>query len=310
MDSQQTPSKKVDVYALITNRIIELLERGTIPWKQPWSHQEMPRNMLSKRKYRGINFWLLLSLHYEQNLFLTWDQIKTIGASVKKDEKGHVVVFWKNVKKQPQELDEKGNPKQIPMLRYYKVFNIEQCRDIPSGLIPQKEPTLTEFNPILECEVILHSIPNCPDIRHKEQRAYYHIADDYINMPKKKSFKTVESYYSTLFHELVHSTGNEKRLGRSTVTEMHEFGSEQYSLEELIAEMGTAFLCSFTGIAHAEIENSAAYIKGWLEKLANDKKFVLQASGQAQKAVDHIMNLQEQSHEKTESAVDGQNERV
>lgn len=310
MDSQQTPSKKVDVYALITNRIIELLEKGTIPWQQPWVVEEMPRNLLSKRKYRGINFWLLLSLQYEQNLFLTWDQIKTIGASVKKDEKGHIVVFWKNVKKHPEELDEKENPKLVPMLRYYKVFNIAQCRDIPEGLIPEKVQPNLDFNPIHECEAILHGFTSCPDIKTKEQRAYYHITEDYINMPKKKSFKSVASYYATLFHELVHSTGNEKRLGRLSIKDMYEFGSEQYSQEELIAEMGTAFLCSFTGIAHAEIENSAAYIKGWLEKLANDKKFVLQASGQAQKAVDYILNTQEQSHEKTESAVDGQNEIV
>lgn len=312
MDSQQSPSTKLDVYAIITNRIIELLEQGTVPWKKPWTDDGagIPKNLLSKRPYRGINFWLLLSLNYQQNLFLTWDQIKTIGASVKKEEKGHVVVFWKNTHKQPEEIDDNGNPKMLQTLRYYKVFNIEQCRDIPEGLFPKQEASSNDFNPIIECESIMQSFPSCPEIQHKVQRAYYHITEDYINMPKKKSFKSIASYYATLFHELVHSTGHEKRLGRSTVTDMHEFGSEEYSLEELIAEMGTAYLCSFTGIGNEEIENSAAYIDGWLAKFKNDKRFIVKASGQAQKAVDYILNAQEQSHEKTESAVDGQNERI
>lgn len=308
MDTQQSPSAKLDVYQLINDRIIALLEKGTIPWKQPWTDASgVPRNLFTKRPYRGINFWLLLSLQYEQNAFLTWDQIKTVGASVKKDEKGHIVVFWKNVKKQPEELDDKGYPKTVPMLRYYKVFNIAQCRDIPEALLPQEDAGLAEFNPIHECEAILHSIPNCPEIQSKEQKAYYHIEKDYINMPKKKSFTSVESYYATLFHELVHSTGAEKRLGRKSVTDMNEFGSEQYSMEELIAELGTAYLCSLTGIALAELENSAAYIKGWLEKLKNDKRFIVQASGQAQKAVDYILNAEngntaKQESEQTESA--------
>jgi antirestriction protein ArdC len=310
MDSQQTPSAKLDVYQIITNRIIELLEQGTIPWKQPWASAGLPRNLLSKRHYRGINLWLLLSLQYEENAFLTWDQIKTIGGSVNKDEKGHIVVFWKNVKKQPEEPDENNQPKMIPMLRYYKVFNIAQCRDIPAGLLPEKLQPNDDCNPLHECEAILHSFKNGPTVRSKEQRAYYHIAEDYINMPKKKSFKNTESYYATLFHELVHSTGHEKRLGRTTVTDMHEFGSEAYSQEELVAEMGAAFLCSLTGIGNAELENSAAYIKGWLQKLENDKKFIVQASGQAQKAVDLILDTQDQPYEKHKDALDGQNMRI
>lgn len=302
MDSQQTPSMKLDVYAIITNRIIELLEHGTVPWKKPWTEDGagIPRNLLSKRPYRGINFWLLLSLNYEQNLFLTWDQVKAIGGSVNKDEKGHVVVFWKNTQTQPEELDDKGNPKMKQTLRYYKVFNIAQCRDIPQGLLPQPEAVL-DFNPIMECEAIMNDFTSCPLIQHKEQRAYYHPELDLINMPKKKSFSSEASYYATLFHELVHSTGHEKRLGRTSVTDMHEFGSEQYSLEELIAEMGTAYLCSFTGIGNQELENSAAYIEGWLTKFKNDKRFIVKASGQAQKAVDYILNIQPNQQEDEEN---------
>lgn len=298
MDSQNTTSTKLDVYEMVTNRIIELLESGTVPWQKPWTDSGVPMNLISKRAYRGINLWLLLSLNYERNLFLTWDQLKKIGGSVNKDQHGHIVVFWKNVKKQPEELDGKGNPKTVPMLRYYKVFNIEQCRDISKDLIP--ELLKEDVDAILECEAIIHTMPDCPVIRHKEQKAFYHIVEDYINMPKKKSFKRIEAYYSTLFHELVHSTGAEKRLGRKSITEMNEFGSEPYSIEELIAELGAAYLSSFTGILDKGIENSVAYIQGWLAKLKGDKRFIVQASGQAQKAVDCILNLSVSKEEQLE----------
>lgn len=306
MDSQNTSFTKLDVYEMVTNRIIELLEAGTVPWQKPWTETGVPMNLISKRPYRGINLWLLLSLNYERNFYLTWDQLKKVGGSVNKDEHGHVVVFWKNVKKQQEELDTDGNAKTVPMLRYYKVFNIAQCRDIPKDLIPVllKE----ELEPMEECEAIIKTMPDCPVIKHKEDKAFYHVVEDYINMPKKKSFKNIEAYYSTLFHELVHSTGAEKRLSRKTITEMNEFGSEPYSIEELIAELGSAYLNSFTGILDKEIENSVAYIQGWLAKLKGDKRFIVSASGQAQRAVDLILNRQDKEskdelEESTEESV-------
>lgn len=291
MDSQNKTSEKIDVYQLVTDRIISLLEAGTVPWQKPWNDVGVPMNLISKRPYRGINLWLLLSLPYERNLFLTWDQLKKIGGSVNKDEHGHIVVFWKNVIKKPEELGEDGKPKTTPMLRYYKVFNVEQCKDIPLDLIP--ELVADESDAILECEGIIATMPNSPAITFKENKAFYHIEKDFINMPKKKSFATQESYYSTLFHELVHSTGAEKRLGRKTLTDMSEFGSESYSLEELVAELGASYLCGFSGILEKEIVHSAEYLAGWLTKLKNDKKFIIQASGQAQKAVDLILNRKE-----------------
>src|SRR5882672_3277316 len=153
MESNNNSSTKVDVYQIVTDRIIELLEQGTVPWQKPWTEAGVPANLLSKRPYRGINLWLLLSLNYERNLFLTWDQLKKIGGSVNQGQHGHIVVFWKQVKKQPEELDDKGKPKTTPMLRYYKVFNVEQCRDVPKDLIP--ELVKDEVDPILECEAII-----------------------------------------------------------------------------------------------------------------------------------------------------------
>lgn len=303
MDSQNTSSTKLDVYEMVTNRIIDLLEAGTVPWQKPWTEAGVPMNLISKRPYRGINLWLLLSLNYERNLFLTWDQLKKLGGSVNKDQHGHVVVFWKNVKKQSDELDNDEKAKTVPILRYYKVFNIEQCRDIPKDLIP--ELTKEKKNdPILECEAIISNMPDSPLLMFKGKKAYYDVLKDHVVLPQLKSFKTSESYYSTLFHELVHSTGSEKRLGRKTITEMAEFGSEPYSIEELIAELGAAYLNSFTGMLNKQIENSVAYIQGWLEKLRNDKRFIVQASGQAQRAVDLILNRQdnESKNEVDESA--------
>ena len=290
MDSQQTTSK-IDVYQLVTDQIISLLEQGIIPWQRPWAEAGVPANLLSKRQYRGINLWLLLSLNYEQNYFLTWDQIKSMGGSVKKGETGHIVVFWKPVQKKAEE-DKDTKQKQVPMLRYYKVFNIAQCRDIPENLIPKTDVAAVEREPILECEGIINSMADSPVIVHKEQKAYYRIDTDIINMPKKKSFKSLESYYSTLFHELVHSTGAEKRLGRKTLTDMVPFGSESYAMEELIAEMGSAYLCRFSGVLPNEINNTVAYLDNWLGVFKKDKRFIISASGQAQKAVDLILGRQ------------------
>lgn len=294
MDSNNSSSVKVDVYEIITNRIIELLEQGTVPWKKPWTEAGVPMNAISKRPYRGINFWLLLSLDYERNLFLTWDQIKASGASVKKGEHGHIIAFWKVIKKEALSEGEATNQekqKNVPLLRYYKVFNVAQCIDLPEGFI---EPLVqVELKPIEECEAIIHTMPQCPVIKHKEQKAFYRITEDFINMPKKKSFRKSDDYYATFFHELIHSTGHEKRLNRSTIAEMAEFGSETYSIEELVAELGSAYLCSFAGILSGQINNNAAYIKGWLGKLRDDKRFIVRASAYAQRATDFILNVKE-----------------
>ena len=287
MDSQNNASTKMDVYQIVTDQIISLLEKGVIPWQRPWT-SGMPMNLLSKREYRGINLWLLVSMNYEQNFFLTWDQLKSIGGSVKKDEKGHVVLYWKPSQKKEEE--EGNNRKVLAVLRYYKVFNISQCREIPTNLLPQLELGIKEHQPHLKCEDIINSMLGGPRIQHKEQKAYYNIKTDVINMPKKKSFKSIESYYSTLYHELVHSTGAEKRLGRKTITDMVPFGSESYAMEELIAELGSAYLSHFSEILPNEIKDKVAYLQNWLEVLRNDKRFIVTSSGHAQKAVDFVLN--------------------
>ena len=279
---------KIDVYQIVTDRIIELLEQGTVPWRKPWGSSGIPKNLVSKRAYRGVNVWLLNSLSYDHNLFLTWEQLKKIGGSVKKGEKGHVIVFWKT-KEQETTEEQKGDKKPIPILRYYKVFNIDQCVDIPAELLPVE--AVEEKDSITACEAIVLGMPQCPVIKHQGKQAFYDIEKDSITMPKKNSFTSIEGYYSTLFHELVHSTGHEKRLNRPGINKMHEFGSEEYSLEELVAELGACFLVNETGILNSEIENSAAYIQGWLSKLKNDKLLIVHLASHSQKSVDFITSV-------------------
>lgn len=287
MDSPNSSSTKLDVYQIVTDKIISLLEQGVVPWQKPWADAGIPMNLMSKRPYRGINLWMLVSLNYEKNLFLTWDQIKAVGGSVLKGEQGHIVVFWKPIQKK-QDTEVADKQKQVPMLRYYKVFNVSQCRDIPPHLIPEQD-VRQEFDAIAECEGIIQTMPDCPAIEHKEPDAFYNIETDVINMPKKRSFKAKELYYATLFHELVHSTGAAKRLVRSSVTDMVPFGTASYAMEELIAEIGSAFLCRFTGILPPVISNTVSYIDNWLGVFKKDKRFLITAAGQAQKAVDMIL---------------------
>lgn len=287
MELHSSTSSKIDLYQIVTDRIVALLEQGTLPWQKPWKDAGIPRNLISKRPYRGINLWLLLSLHYDQNLFLTWEQIKQLGGSVNKGETGQIVIFWKSLKKEDAVETEEGKSVTKPILRYYKVFNVAQCRDLPTDLFDHLPPQ--EIDPLPICENLIASLVGFPPIKHKEPRAFYHPVEDYINMPRRKLFATIESYYGTLFHELVHSTGHEKRLNRPSVTQMAEFGSEPYSIEELIAELGSCYLCNHVGILNPELANSAAYINGWLSNLKKDKHFIIHASTQAQKAVDYIL---------------------
>lgn len=207
MEKKIEITTKADVYQIITNRIIEQLERNNVPWRKPWTEAGLPQNLVSKRHYRGINVWLLLACNYRQNYFLTFKQVKELGGTVKKGEKSHMVVFTKWEKKEDPKT---GEEKKVPFLRYYYVFNVAQCEGIPEGKIPPL--TVRNNNPIEACQDIIVSMPNLPEIRHEKQKAFYVPSGDYINMPLMESFTNSESYYGTLFHELIHSTGHFSRL--------------------------------------------------------------------------------------------------
>ena len=285
-------TQHVDVYSIVTGNIIAKLEQGVLPWRKPWTEGGHPQNLFTKRPYTGINTWLLGSLGYAQNYFLTWNQIKMVGASVKKGERGTMVVFWKRL---PQSDESKARGEfSKSVLRYYNVFNLAQIDDIPDVIRIPDMPS--PVNQISSCEEIVERMPNCPVIKHGKQQAYYDPAKDYINMPKQGTFLSSESYYCTLFHELIHSTGHPSRLNRKEVTEPQLFGSHLYSIEELTAEIGACYLNSIAGIIYKEFDNSVAYIKGWVDALKNNNRLIVYASGQAQRATDYILNVKSYSN--------------
>jgi antirestriction protein ArdC len=292
MNNHNANNKTTDVYSIVTNRIIEHLEKGVVPWHKSWTDSGMPKNLVTKKPYKGINVWLLSSTDYEQNYFLTFRQVQDLGGSVKKGEKSHLVVFWKWFEKENEETKEK---ERVPMLRYYKVFNISQCDNIPLEKIPKEIER--NNNPIEICEKIINEMPMKPKIQHKTQEAYYNRLDDYINMPRLETFDNSESYYGAFFHEMLHSTGHKERLNRKELLESRGMRSEDYAKEELTAEIGASYLKSYAGIPIEQLENNAAYIQNWLERLKNDKRFIVHASAQAQKATDYILNINSDNKE-------------
>ena len=289
MNNQKQQNGQDKIYAMITEKIIEQLEKGVVPWRMPWNGyiKGFPMNFTSKKEYRGVNIFLLKLAMRSTPYWVTFKQAKQLKGSIKKGEKGYPVIFWKFLETTDKETGEKKN---IPLLRYYTVFNLDQCEGIELPEIDQ--PETREFSPIEQAEKIISDMPNRPTINHNEARAYYRPSADLVNMPKKELFLSDAEYYSTMFHELSHSTGHTSRLNRENEAKNHMFGSADYSKEELIAEMGAAFLCAESNIENETIENSAAYIAGWLCKLKNDTKLLIQAAGKAQKAADHILDRQ------------------
>lgn len=288
MTTQSSHAKtKMDVFTIVNNRILEQLAKGKVPWRQPWSEAGPPKNMITGRSYRGLNILLLASLGYPHNLFLTLKQINELGANVRKGEHACPVVFWS----QKEVVPENGGEKEIKrILRYYSVFNIDQCVNIPDEKLPGLH--FNENVQLQTCEEVLGNMPQKPKIQHKGQEAYYSPTTDIINMPKLKSFVDSEAYYTTLYHELVHSTGHESRLKREAVMNPEKYGSDSYSEEELVAQIGACFLASHTGCSLKHFENDVAYIQGWLNRLKDDRRLLLFASSKAQRATDFILNNQ------------------
>jgi len=282
------------LYESITNRIIKMLEEGKSPWKKTWNASDLPMNLTTKIPYRGINVWMLLSSPYATSPYwLTWNQVMKLKGRVKTDEAKNyeIVVFWKQLKytKVVSGVEEEDS---FPMLRYSRVYNLGQCefdQAVLDKLVPKVEAN--EFTLLEKCEAIVNNYKTCPEIMFGGDRAYYVPLFDRIQMPLKESFFTSDNYYATLFHEMGHSTGSEKRLKRFKATDTNIFGSETYSKEELVAEMTSSFLCAEAGIENNIIENSAAYLSGWLNTIKNsDKKFILSAASKASFAASYILN--------------------
>jgi antirestriction protein ArdC len=279
------------VYDVINSRIKELLEQGTVPWRKTWNAtSNQPKNLVSKKDYRGINVFMLACMPYSSPFWMTFKQCQDKGGHVKKGEHSCPVIFWKWLDKKDPGGDNAGTitvDGKIPMLRYHSVFNLEQTEGIAPP--PTTETIIKAFTPIESAEQIIANMPLKPDLRFGGYQPAYSPVLDYVKMPIREGFESPEEFYATSYHELIHSTGHAKRLGRKGILEPSHFGSHEYSKEELCAEMGAAFLCGHAGIERT-IENSAAYIKGWLKALKNDKTLLIYAAAQAQKASDYILN--------------------
>jgi antirestriction protein ArdC len=284
IESSAKHGTKADVYDIVNERILELLDGGVNPWVQPWMQaaRRPQQNLISRRPYRGVNTILLGFSPYASPYWLTYKQAAQLGGSVRKGEKSTRVVFWKVI--EDKDLSAEGKNKQRPLLRYYSLFNAEQCEGIEVPEIPVVTPLAHQ--PIAAAEAIVAGMPNPPTINTPVGvNPHYRPATDTINLPPLGHFLSPEEYYGTLFHELVHSTGHASRLDRLTAA---SFGSTAYGREELVAEMGAAYLNGLAGIFHETANNSAAYLDSWRSLIKADKRAVVVAAGAAQKAVQWI----------------------
>jgi antirestriction protein ArdC len=287
----------MDTYAIVTEKIINLLEQGIVPWRRPWASTGLPRNLVSKKPYRGVNLFLLSATKYVSSLWLTMKQANELGGSVRKGEHSQIVVFWKvdqipNTETESDtengEADEKNRRRFV--LRYYRLFNLEQC-ELPQAVIDKLPKIEThQHDPIEAAERIVAGMPNPPEILYAGSKAFYSPITDRITLPPRELFISAEEHFATLAHEMAHAAGAPKRLNRKSITEAAPFGSPTYSFEELVAECSAAYLCAEAGISPAVLENQAAYIHGWVERLRTDKRMVVIAAAQAQKAADYILN--------------------
>ena len=279
------------VYEMVTDRIIKQLESGVIPWEKPWTGvRSGAYNRVSKKSYSLLN-QMLLSKEGEWATFKQWSEL---GGKIRKGEKSEIIVFWKVLP--VEEVQEDGTKiiKQIPLLKYINVFHISQVE----GVEPLKKEELNDIEPIEKAENVLKDYWEREQItvEHKiGNEAYYSPRRDLIRLPLFEQFKDANEYYSTAFHESVHSTMSERRCNRAEErkNKLVAFGSEEYSKEELVAELGSANLMNIIGIeTRKSFRNSSAYIQNWLSVLRNDVKFIVSASSKAEKAVNYILNIE------------------
>ncbi|PQJ12991.1 hypothetical protein CJD36_004400 [Flavipsychrobacter stenotrophus] len=280
-----------DVHEIIASKFIEQLEQGRVPWRTMWADGGVPTSLVSKRPFRGINTLLLATLGYDRNLFVTPKQLEAIDGSIRPSEKPHILTFYG----EPQ--GDASGEKKVAKLAYYNVYNIVQCVGIPEVMV---SPVVKEQEPFGVCEKIVEGIVHMPAIRNiKDQDVLYDPCEDYINIPKLKSFANPGSYYAALFHQLAHSTGHHTRLNRMGLVQMSEYGCDRHTLEELVAEIVTNYLENIAGIP-CPFEPDEEYIDGWLEIFRKDRYFIFNACNLAQKAIDFIMNIQDEEKDQVE----------
>lgn len=274
----------MDIYAAITDRIIAQMEQGIIPWQKPWISSGKAISHATGKPYSLLNQMLL----GRPGEYLTFRQCQEAGGKVKKGEKSSMVVFWKWIE---QEDEETGETKELPFLRYYNVFHIDQCEGITAkhsaeNVFPDGVSTVEQAQAIIYDYLSREGVK----LLHQEgDRAFYRPSTDEIVLPIRKQFVSTTEYYSTVYHELAHSTGAPTRLNRLSSAAF--FGSDEYSKEELVAEIASCALVNHVGLeTSTSFRNNTAYIQNWLSVLKGDKRFIVSAAGKAEKAVNLILN--------------------
>jgi antirestriction protein ArdC len=267
----------MDLYQTITDRIIGQLEQGVAPWICPWKAKggNVPHNAVTGRQYSGINLLLLMASPYASNAWLTYKQAQAAGGYVKKGERGTPIIFWQFSIREDRDT---GEQKQSALMRQYTVFNSEQCEDLNLKVHASDPLSPTEID-----QAIAATRAN---INYGGNRACYIPSHDKILMPERGAFRTIENYHTTLLHELTHWTSHKDRCDRQLGK---RFGDQAYAAEELIAEIGSAFLCARLGVPVEGLQH-ADYIGNWLKVLQGDKRAIFTASKKAQLAVDWICN--------------------
>lgn len=293
-------SEKKDIFERVTNQIVSAIEAGAGSYRMPWntsgSYTSSPINAVSRKPYRGVNILILWATAeekgYTSGTWATYKQWQQLGAQVRKGEKSANVVFWKFFDCEGELDPETLKPKRIPMARDYWVFNADQV----DGFQNPEEVEINDFERITNAEEFFGALEI--DLRPGGNRAYYSGNTDAIYMPAFNAFHEPLSYYSVLAHETTHWTGAEKRLNRDM---RGRFGTESYAMEELVAELGAAFLCAELSLRTDPRTDHAPYIESWLKVLKNDKRAIFTAAAKAQEAVDW-MNQRSGLEESEEAA--------
>lgn len=306
--TQQTAQSRFDLYQTVTDRIIEALEAGTAPWLKPWnspgSHLALPKNAVSNRLYNGINILLLWLAaeenRYQQSKWITLKAANELGGRIRKGEKATLIVNYKPIEREKHDdegnviLDKAGNPEmeRFAYLKTHYVFNIEQCEGLSETLFdsidPQEPDEFKQYREFADIRHILEGI-NLTVEKKPSDKAFYRPKLDVVVMPEMKQFHSEADYYSTLLHEMTHATGHQRRLNREGITSgKAKFGSKLYAFEELIAEMGGAFLCAHLGFD--TVPQNASYLANWIEVLKADKKAIFRATGKAREACDYMLD--------------------
>lgn len=284
-------------YERVTAQMLRMLDEGVAPWRKPWATLgQRPTSLSTGKPYRGINHLMLWFVAEEKGyaspFWGTYKQLTERGGQVQRGEKATTVVLWSHVD-DFQNLDANGDPTQRWFVKGFSVFNSEQAdwQEGEAPVVPELEER-SEVDVLAEAEALVERyLSTGPSIAFGGDRAYYRPATDSVRMPERNQFSGTGEYYSTLFHELGHSTGHESRLNRGGVVDVHAFGDAVYSREELVAEFTAAFLCGHVEVLPTTLANSASYIAGWRKALADDPQAVIWAAGRAQKAADLIIGI-------------------